>query len=461
VFVVMANVVGRRRKVGQKRISRRAFVSGSVASALAFHFFPRHVLGGAGRQAPSDKLDIACIGVGGKGASDVRGLASQNIVALCDVDEARASRTFRRFPKAKKFKDFRVMLTKLDKEIDAVSVSTPDHVHAPASMMAIKMGKHVFCQKPLTHNIREAREVAKAAREHKVATVMGIQGHCFEGPRLVCEWVWGGVLGAVREVHYWTNRPIWPQGIDRPKDTPPVPKTLAWDLWLGPAPYRPYHPAYVPFKWRGWWDFGSGALGDIACHAMDAAFWALRLGEAKTVEVEAVHSGCNNETAPKWEIITYRFPARGDMPPVKVVWHDGGKKPPRPKDLEPGRNLPGGIGGQLIVGEKATVLAGIYCRSPRIIPEAKMKELRPSLPPKSLPRSPGLYAEFIRAAKGGEPAGANFPDYAGPLTEMVHLGNLAVRTGKKIVWDVEQMKCLNVPEANRYVGRTYRKGWSL
>jgi len=443
------------------RLTRRAFLGGTAASAFAFHFFPRHVLGGPGQDPPSEKLDIACIGVGGKGGGDVRGVASQNIVALCDVDEARGSGSFRRFPKAKRFKDFRVMLAKLDKQIDAVTVSTPDHVHAPASMMAIKMGKHVFCQKPLTHNIREARLIAQAAREHKVATVMGIQGHCYEGPRVVCEWVWGGVLGAVREVHYWTNRPIWPQGIDRPKDTPPVPKTLAWDLWLGPAPYRPYHPAYAPFKWRGWWDFGSGALGDIACHAMDAAFWALKLGEAKTIEVEAVHSGCNNETAPKWEIITYHFPARGDMPPVKVVWHDGNKKPPRPKDLEPGRNLPGGIGGQLIVGEKATILAGIYCRSPRIIPEAKMKELRGSLPPKSLPRSPGVYAEFIRAAKGGEPAGANFPDYAGPLTEMVHLGNLAVRTGKKIVWDVEQMKCTNVPEANRYVGRTYREGWAL
>ena len=442
------------------KTSRRAFLAGSAAGAFAFTLVPRHILG-AGNEAPSDKLNIASVGVGGKGGGDVRGVGRQNIVALCDVDEKRASGSFKKFPKAKKFKDFRIMLQEMGKQIDAVTVSTPDHIHAPASMMAIKMGKHVFCQKPLTHSIFEARAIAKAAREHKVATVMGIQGHCNEGPRLVCEWVWGGVLGNVTEVQYWTNRPIWPQGIGRPKDTPSCPSTLDWDLWLGPAPKRPYNPAYAPFKWRGWWDYGSGALGDIACHAMDAAFWALKLGQAKTIEVEAVHSGVNDETPPKWQIITFQFSARGDMPPVKVVWHDGNKKPENPKDLEPNRKLPGGIGGQLILGDKASVMAGVYCRSPRIIPEAKMKELRSSLPAKSLPRSPGVYNEWIRACKGGEPAGANFPDFAGPLTEMVLMGNLAVRTGKKILWDVEKMKCTNVPEANNYVGRDYRKGWTL
>ena len=431
-------------------VSRRHFLAGA---AFGLTVVGRHVLGGPGQQAPSDTLGVAGIGCGGKGGGDVRGMSSENIVALCDVDERRASGTFRRYPKAKKFKDFRVMLEKMDKHIDAVTVSTPDHVHAPASMMAIKMGKHCFTQKPLTHDIYESRMLAKAAREKKVMTIMGIQGLCSESHRLLCEWVWAGLLGPVREVHLWTNRPIWPQGIDRPKDTPPVPKGLDWDLWLGPAPYRPYHPAYVPFKWRGWWDFGTGALGDIACHAMDAIFWALKLDQVKTFEVESVNSPVNSETYPKWSIITYRFPARADMPPLKLVWYDGGKKPPRPKELEPGRKL--GSGGQIIIGDKATMFGD------RIIPEAKMRELRSSLPPKTIPRSPGIYREFIRACKGGPKPVGNFEDFSGPLTEIVLTGNLAIKTGKKIVWDVEKMRCTNVPEANNYVRREYRKGWTL
>ena len=455
--------------LGSERISRRLFFGGAAASAFAFTFVRRDVLGGEGKPSANEKLNIACIGVGGKGGGDVGGVSSENIVALCDVDDKRGEGSFKRHPKAKKFKDFRIMLQEMNKQIDAVTVSTADHCHAPASMMAMKMGKHVFCQKPLTHSIFEAREITKAAKAAKVATLMGIQGHASEQIRLISEWVWGGVLGQVREVYYWTNRPIWPQGIDKPKDTPACPPNLDWGVWLGPAPERPYHPAYHPFAWRGWWDFGSGALGDIACHAMDAAFWALKLGEAKTLEMEAVSSPVNNETAPKWSQITFYYPARGDMAPVKVVWNDGCEdksRPkelavPRPKDLEPDRKLPGGIGGQLFIGDKATILAGVYADGVRIIPEAKFKELKSSLPAKTIPRSPGHYQEWIRACKGGEPAGANFADYAGPLTEMVLLGNLAVRTGKKVVWDSEQMKVTNVPEANKYVAREYRKGWTL
>jgi len=445
--------------LSNRQITRRSFLGGTAASAFAFTVLPGCIVRKGRRLAPSDRLNIASIGVGGKGTSDVRGVASENIVALCDVDWSRGAGNFKKFPKARKFKDFRVMLDAMDKEIDAVTVSTPDHVHAPASMMAIKMGKHVFCQKPMTHSIYEARMVAKAARKHKVATMVGIQGHCNEGPRLVCEWLKAGWLGQVREVHYWTNRPIWPQGIGRPTDTPPVPKTLDWDLWLGPAPKRPYHPAYAPFKWRGWWDFGCGALGDIGCHAMDAAFWALKLGHPTSVE--AVSPPVNDETAPKWSIVTYQFPARGNMAPVKVVWHDGDKKPPRPKDLEKDRNLPGGIGGQLLIGDKATILAGTYCRSPRVVPETKMRDLLKTKPPKSIPRSPGIYAEWLRACKGGPACGANFVDFAGPLTEMVLLGNLAVRTAKKLEWDGEHMRVTNVPEANQFVRREYRKGWTL
>ncbi|NQT53164.1 Gfo/Idh/MocA family oxidoreductase [bacterium] len=435
-----------------------------VAAAAAFALVPRHVLGATKKsEAPSDKLNIASIGVGGKGSSDVRGVASQNIVAVCDVDDKKAAGSFKRFGKARKYKDYRKMLDEMDKSIDAVTVSTPDHVHAPASMKAMKMGKHCFTQKPLCHNVFEAREMARTAKEMKVATIMGIQGHAFRGPRIVCEWVANGMLGPVREVHYWTNRAIWPQGIDRPKDTPDCPKTLDWDLWLGPAPMRPYHPAYAPFKWRGWWDFGCGALGDIACHAMDAAFWALKLGSPTVIEAKM--SGMNDETAPIWSTITYQFPARGDMPPVKVVWRDGvgkGNTPPeRPKELEKERELPGKIGGQLIVGDKASVLAGVYCRGPRIIPEAKMKEI--GKPPESIPRVPkdNHYQEWLDACRGGPKAGANFTDYAAPLTEMVLLGNLAVRTGKRIEWDGEKGICTNVPAANPFLRRDYRKGFEL
>jgi len=441
----------------RRRISRREFVRrAGAAGAAGLGFWVTGVSRGFGQEkSPNAKLNIACIGAGGQGGSDVGNVKSENIVALCDVDERHAGGTFNRFPKAKKFKDFRVMLQEMEKQIDAVTVSTADHAHAPASMMAIGMGKHCFTQKPLTHSMLEARKLGEAAREKKVATVMGIQGHCGDHQRILCEWLWAGVIGPVREVHIWTDRPghWWKQGLERPKDTPPCPPHIDWNLWLGPAPERPYHPGYHPVAWRGWWDFGTGALGDIACHALDGVFWALKLGEAKTFEVEAAHSGHNGETYPNWSIITYQFPARGEMPPVKLVWYDGGKMAERPKDLEPERKL--NDNGQILIGDKATLFDG------RIIPEARMKELQPSLPPKTLPRSPGIYEEFKRACRGGEPCGANFPGFAGPLTEMVLSGNVAIRVGKKLAWDWPSLKCTNVPEANNYVHREYRKGWTL
>ncbi len=425
-------------------ISRRRFLQGAAGAAATVMILPRHVLSG-----PNGKLGVACIGCGGKGDSDTRAMGGENVVALCDVDERRGARNFKRFGKAKKYKDFRVMLDEMDKQIDAVTVSTPDHTHFVAAMTAIMRGKHVFCQKPLTHSVWEARVLTLAARKHKVATQMGIQGHAREGTRLLVEWIKAGAIGPVREVHYWTNRPIWPQGIGRPSDTPAVPSSLDWDLWLSVAPERPYHPAYHPFKWRGWWDFGTGALGDIACHAIDAGHWALDLGRPASVEAET--SPVNDETAPKWSIITYQFPARGELPPLKVVWYDGGKKPPRPKELEGNRKM--GNGGQLFFGDKGVILGG---GNPRLIPEAKMKEFQ--RPPKTVPRSPGHVEEWVRACKGGEPAGANF-DFAGPLSEMVLMGNFAVRSGKRIEWDAENMRCTNIPAANRYVRREPRKGW--
>jgi predicted dehydrogenase len=444
-------------------------MGGAVASA-AFMIVPRHVLGGPGHTAPSEKLNIAGIGVGGQGASDLRGVDSQNIVALCDVDWRHAAGTFRRYPNARKYKDFRKMLDKEDKNIDAVTVATPDHIHAPASMAAIKRGKHVYCEKPLTHSVYEARKIAEAAREYKVATQMGNQGQAKEGPRLMCEYIWDGAIGPVREAHVWTDRPLkglnavyWPQGVDRPKEKPPVPDTLDWDLWLGPAPWRPYHPAYLPFNWRGWWDFGTGALGDIGCHALSPVFKALKLGHPTSVE--AISTLVNNETYPVANetypvasAVHYQFPARGDMPPVKLTWYDGGMRPPRPDELEDNRRI--GTNGALLIGDKGKMLGEI------LIPETRRIEY--GKPPEVLPRSPGHHKEWINACKGGKPAGSNFPDHAGILAEGVLLGNVALRpelrekmNRTKLLWDGPNLKITNVPEANEFLHRKYRDGWTL
>lgn len=438
----------------KRRMNRRDFLA-STAAVAAFTIVPRHVLGGPGYTPPSEKLNIAAIGAGGRGGGDIGAVSSENIVALCDVDDKKAAETFEHYPKAKKYRDFRKMLER-EKNIDAVIVATPDHTHAVATMMAIKMGKHVYTEKPLTYSIYEARELAKAAREAKVATQMGNQGHSGEGNRLICEWIWDGAIGPVREVHAWTDRPIWPQGIDRPKETPRVPKTLDWDLWLGPAPDRPYNPAYLPFKWRGWWDFGAGALGDMACHIVDSPFWALKLGHP--ISVEASSTKVNSETYPLASTVHYRFPARDGMPPVKMTWYDGGIMPPQPEELEPGRRMGSDNGGVLFVGEKSKLVCGCYGNSPRLIPETKMKEY--NRPPKTIPRVEGHHKDWIQACKGGKPACSNF-DYAGPLTEMVLLGNVAIRTGKKLCWDGPNMRVTNVPEANEYIRRQYRAGWTL
>jgi predicted dehydrogenase len=317
-------------------------------------------MGGPGRTAPSEKLNIAGIGVGGRGASNLAAVSSENIVALCDVDEKNAAGTFRRYPNAKRYRDFRRMLEK-EKDIDAVIVSTPDHTHAVATVMAIKMGKHVYCEKPLTRTVYEARAVAEAARKAKVATQMGNQGMAFEGNRLIKEWLWDGAIGPVREVHVWSDRPThsgkkplwWAQGINRPTDTPPVPETLDWDLWLGPAPDRPYHPAYVPFKWRGWWDFGSGGLGDMGIHNIAPVFTALKLGAPTSVHASS--TAVYEETLPLASTVHYEFAARGDMPAVTLHWYDGGIIAARPKELEDDREMPR-EDGLIFVGDKGRCL---------------------------------------------------------------------------------------------------------
>lgn len=434
-------------------VTRRRFLraSGLIAATAAYGPF---ILRG---QNLNDKLDIAAIGAGGKGESDTDGLASENIVALCDIDGNTLAKRSQKYPKAKLFRDYRKMLEEM-KDIDAVTVSTPDHHHAPAAMMAIKLRKHVYCQKPLTHSIHEARMLTRAARKYKVATMMGNQGHSGEGVRNFCELLWSGIIGKVREAHCWTDRPIWPQGILRPTETHPVPPHVDWDLFLGPAAQRPFHKdAYHPFKWRGWWDFGTGALGDMGCHIIDPANWALKLSEANTIVLEAESSGVNNETAPLWSVVTYHFPARADMPPLKLVWWDGKKHPPSELfELKEGEKVPDN--GSLFIGDQGKMLVGSYGESPKLLPAAKFKDF--TTPPKTLPRVAGHYQEFITACKGGTPAGANF-DYAGPFTEIVLLGNLAVRAGHKFTWDVKRMKAVDLSAANQYVRRKYRKGWVL
>jgi predicted dehydrogenase len=451
----------RRKNKCNSTISRRSFIGGSAVAA-AMTIVPASVLGGSGRTPPNEKLNIAGIGVGGQGQWDLENVSSENIVALCDVDWARAADTFKTYPKAKRYRDFRVMLEK-EKGIDAVVVATPDHNHAVASMMAIKMGKHVYCEKPLTRTVHEARAIAKAAREAGVATQMGNQGMAFEGNRLINEWIWDGAIGPVREVHAWSDRPthngqlFWAQGVERPKDTPPVPSTLDWNLWLGPAPYRPYNLAYVPFAWRGWWDFGSGGLGDMGIHNLAPVFSALKLGAP-----ESVYSSSTlvyEETLPLASIVHYQFGARGDMPPVKLHWYDGGMIPARPDELEDDREL-SREDGLIFVGDKGKMyVEGWGGNSPRLIPEAKMKAYE--RPPKTLPRSIGHHKEWIAACKTGSETRSNF-GFAGPLTEAVLLGTVSVRMGgKKLDWDSENFKITNLPEANKYLHYEYRSGWTL
>lgn len=477
-------------------ISRRRFL-GNAAAAAAFTVLPHQVLGGAGETAPSERVNMAFIGVGGQGMYNLQTFLKMpdvQVVAICDVFEGgpyTARGEAGREPARKVvdeyyaqeragsgkgcavYHDYRQMLDERG-DIDAVAVATPDHLHAAPVMAALKKGKHVFCEKPLAHNLVEVRTMTEAARAAKVATQLGNWGHANEGIRLICEWIWDGAIGDVREVHAWAHRPggWWPYGIDRPADTPPVPPGLDWDLWLGPAASRPYHPAYLPFIWRGWWDFGCGALGDLGCHILDPVVWALRLGIPETVEAsstklnsaatpfgpEIPSDAVNPETTTAAALVRWTFPARGNLPPVNVTWYDGGLMPPRPDELEPGRMMGNSDGGVLFVGDKGKLLCGCYGESPRLIPESRMKAY--TLPPKTLPRSIGHYEEWVRACKGGEPAGSNF-DYGGPLSEIVLLGVTAIRANAKLQWDAQKIAFPNAPDAEQFVRAAYREGWSL
>ncbi len=484
-----------------KSLSRRNFI-GTVGSATAaFTIIPRHVLGGTGYTAASDLINIAGIGVGGRGASNIRAICDPdetvqpqkityedvitapaqsntspraarvpiklaNIYALCDVDEERAGNTFKAYPKAKIYKDYRKMLDK-EKSIDAVVISTPDHTHAVVSIMAMKMGKHVYCEKPLTHTVFEARELARAAKEAKVATQMGNQGMAYDANRQLKEWLRDGAIGQVREVHAWSNRPIWPQGIERPKDTPRVPATLDWDLWLGPSPFRPYNPVYVPFAWRGWFDFGSGAIGDEAIHNLAPVFTSLNL--TAPTHVHGSFTPIFPETFPLASLLHFEFPARGKMPPVTVHWYDGGLMPQRPGELD--ADAVNGVyttdvpdwdkaNGVIFVGDKGKLLSrGEGTRTLRFIPNSRIKDYKQ--PAQILPRSIGHHKEWIEACKGNGTTESDF-SFAGLLTEACQLGNICLRTGgKAIEWDSVNFKITNNEEANKLLHFEYRDGWSL
>ena len=416
--------------------------------------------------SPNNKLNIAAIGVGGMGSGNIEKCSEENIVALCDVDLKRGGKTFGAHPKAKRFRDFRVMLDKMEKEIDAVIIATPDHTHAVATMEAIRRGKHVYTQKPLTHTIWEARQLTEASKRYGVATQMGNQGHSSNGARQTVEWIRAGVIGEVREVHCWSDRPLrgtrfekrlyWPQGVaNRPEKKELVPDTLDWDLWLGPAPYRDYSSAYVPFDWRGWWDFGTGALGDMGCHIIDHPYWALKLGYPTSVEASSTH--IHSETAPLASLVTYHFPARGELPPVRMVWYDGGIKPPRPEELEPHEEWP--VDGVLYVGDRGKIMHKSHGGKPTLLPLSRMNDFQ--RPDETLPRIKGSHEQnWIDACKGGAPACSNF-NYSGPLTEVVLLGNLAIRTEGHLLWDGPNMRVTNNEAANEFVRREYRQGWRL
>ena len=430
-----------------KHVSRRQFLKSTTVGTMAAGLLASGRW--AASQSSDEKLKIAVIGVAGRGAGNLAGVIGQNIVALCDVDDTRLAKAVAKVPGAKKYNDFRKMLEEMDDQIEAVVVSTPDHVHAAAGVTAMKMGKHCYCEKPLAHNVSEARLMAEVAAENKLATQMGTQIHATDNYRRVVEMVQAGCVGPIGEVHVWCGKG-WGGG-ERPTETPEVPENIHWDLWLGPAPYRPYHPIYMPANWRRWWDFGNGTLGDMACHFMDLPFWALDLRHPTTVEAEGppVHP----ETCPLALTVRYEFPARGDLPPVKFTWYDGKDNGP-PVLKESG--LPEWGSGVLFVGSEGMLLAD-YTRR-QLYPEAKFAEYQP--PEQTIPASIGHHAEWIEACKTGGPTTCNF-NYSGALSEAVLLGNVAYRAGAKLEWDAKALKATNCPAADKYLRREYRQGWEL
>jgi len=443
-------------------VTRRGFVGTLAAAGAGLAIVPRSAVARAGETPPSEKLNIASIGVGGMGAGDVNDVRGENIVALCDVDLRHAADTFKKFPQAKQYRDFRKLFDEMEKQIDAVTVSTPDHTHAVAAMAAIKRGKHVYCQKPLAHSVYEVRQLMKAAAEHNVVTQLGNQGHSFDSIRDLCEWIWDGAIGKVHTIHAGcsaVNSAL--RQLQRVKEPQPVPSTLDWDLWLGPAQQRPYHPAYLPGAWRGWVPFGNGTVGDWTCHVVDPVFWALGLGAPKTIlaEVKDYDPKTQGDAFPTGEKITYEFPAQGRHGPITLYWYSGTERIPRPTDLEPERKPVDT--GAIVLGDAGTIMYGSHgAGGVRIIPEAKMKIYQ--RPEKKLPRGLEHHRDWLDAIRGGRKAGSDFTAYGGPLTELAMLGVIAIKlAGTKLEWDAEKMQFTNSPEANQYVNPPYRDGWTL
>jgi predicted dehydrogenase len=490
----------------EKEISRRRFIGTTATAVAGFTILPNFIMKGMGRKSPSDKLNIAGIGVGGVGATNIDNCSGENIVALCDVDWSYAKGTFEKYPNSRVYKDYRKMLDEMYGQIDAVVIATPDHTHAMIAAEAMRRNLHVYLQKPLTHSVSESRLLTQLANETGVATQMGNQGNSDEGIRQVCEWIWDGAIGEIQEAYAWTNRPIWPQGLERPLDEPAIPPTLEWDLFLGPAPLRPYNPAYHPWNWRAWWDFGTGALGDMGCHIFDPVFKALRLGNPEFLYGSSTQ--VNTESAPKASIVHYEFPDRGEyknikLVPVKVSWFDGGLMPPRPAELKDGVPMGDWNGGCLFIGTKGKLLCDAYGLNPRLLPEELDKDYKrpdPYLRRIENAMDGGHEKDWIRACKENrdsrvEPS-SNFA-YAGPMNEVVVMGNLAVRLQdlkRKLQWDGADMRIPNIsdtdeirvvttdkftvinghphfdtkyatikakPAAEEYIRHTYRAGWKL
>ncbi|RXG25889.1 Gfo/Idh/MocA family protein [Leeuwenhoekiella marinoflava] len=471
---------------------RRDFIKKASIASLGISIVPRHVLGGVGFTAPSDKLVVAGIGVGGKGESDIKSFADSGkaeIAFLCDVDDRRAANSRARFPGAKYYKDYREMLEKEGDKIDAVSVSSPDHNHAVQAMAAMKMGKHVYVQKPLTHDIYEARQLTEGAEKYKVVTQMGNQGASNNGTRLMSEWFDAGLIGDVTEVYCWTDRPVWPQGIPWPQTPDTVPSELDWDLWLGTAPYKDYVGGLVPFNWRGWWDYGTGALGDMGCHLVEVPVRVLNLKYPKDVQcsvgsvyVDEFKRGYFPDSCPPSSHVTMTFPktdkTNGD---IKLHWMDGGIQPARPEELGPNEVFGDGGNGVLIIGTKGKMMCGTYSENPRLLPTSKTDQVKVSEKYERVPgESNGHYAQWVEAALAGygkKEVSSPF-SVAGPLTETLLIANLAIRgfdvrkeleggrveyPGRYIemLWDAEKMRVTNFEEANQFVKRNYREGWKL
>lgn len=451
--------------------SRRRFLAEAAGSIASFMVVPRHCLARSGQTPPSEKVRIAAIGVGGQGGGDLKEFQKTNlaeVIALCDVDRARSAPTYKLFPDAKTFKDYRRMLDAIENDVDAVLVATPDHFHAVAAMAALRRGKHVYCEKPMAHSVWEVRQMMKAAVDNRVVTQLGNQGHSFDSIRTFCEWIWDGAIGSVHTIHVACDAPNSAMGkLEQARMAEPAPPTLDWDIWLGPAKYRPYNHAYCPGTWRSWMPFGTGTLGDWTCHVVDPVFWALDLGAPDTVVAKAKDYDpvADAETFPRGCVVTYQFPAKGDRPPVTLHWHAGDEAIPHPEGLEPDQKLP--TTGALVLGDKGAIMYGSHgAGQVHLIPDEKNRQYQEKLkaapPKKTLPRvKGGHYRNFLDSIRSNTPASSDF-SYGGPLTEIALVGVIAIRhLGQELQWDALGMRFKNSQTATEMLTPRFREGWKL